>query len=55
MPLARMTHMSLVEVSPSTVTRLKVRLTTLRRASSSISWVMAQSVVRKHSMVPMLG
>ena len=48
--------MSLVEVSPSTVTRLKVRATTSRRASSeSISWVMAQSVVMKQSMVPMLG
>ena len=47
--------MSLVEVSPSTVTRLKVRGTTSRRASESISRVMAQSVVTKHSMVPMLG
>ena len=47
--------MSLVEVSPSTVTRLKVRATTSCRASSSISWVMAQSVVMKQSMVPMLG
>ena len=47
--------MSLVEVSPSTVTRLKVRATTSWRASESISWVMAQSQVRKASMVPMLG
>ena len=55
MPLASTTHMSLVEVSPSTVTRLKVRATTSWRASLSISWVMAQSVVTKASMVPMLG
>ena len=55
MPLASTAHMSLVEVSPSTVTRLKVRGTTSRRASESISRVMAQSVVTKHSMVPMLG
>ena len=55
MALASTTHMSLVEVSPSTVTRLKVRGTISWRASESISWVMAQSVVMKHSMVPMLG
>ena len=44
-----------MEVSPSTVTRLKVRGTTSWRASLSISWVMAQSVVMKQSIVPMLG
>ncbi len=55
MPFASTTQVSLVEVSPSTVTRLKVLPATSRRASSSISWVMAQSVVIKHSMVPMLG
>ncbi len=55
MPLASTTHMSLVEVSPSTVTRLKVRGTISWRASWSSSWVMAQSVVTKQSMVPMLG
>ena len=55
MELASTTHMSLVEVSPSTVTRLKVRGTISWRASESSSGVMAQSVVMKHSMVPMLG
>ena len=47
--------MSLVEVSPSTVTRLNVRGTISWRASWSTSWAMAQSVVMKHSMVPILG
>ena len=55
MPLASTTQVSLVEVSPSTVTRLKVLPATSRRASSSISGVMAQSVVMKASMVPMFG
>ena len=55
MPLASTTHMSLVEVSPSTVTRLKVRGTISWRASWSSSRVIAQSVVTKQSMVPMLG
>ena len=55
MPLDSTTQVSLVEVSPSTVTRLKVLADTSRRAFSSIPWVMAQSVVMKQSMVPMLG
>ena len=55
MPLASTTHMSLVEVSPSTVTRLYVLRTFSCSASVSISCVIAQSVVRKDSMVPMFG
>ncbi len=47
--------MSLVEVSPSTLMRLKLTLTVSSRAVLIISGEMAQSVVRKQSMVPMLG
>ncbi len=50
-----MQQVSLVEVSPSTDTRLKVTLVTSYSASWSTSGEMAQSVVRKQSMVPMLG
>ena len=53
--MQRTTHISLVEVSPSTVTRLKVRGTISWRASFNISWEIAQSLVTKQSMVPMLG
>ena len=48
-PLARMATMSLVEVSPSTLTMLKLSCTSLRaapRAASRARW--PQSVVRKH-------
>ena len=47
--------MSLVEVSPSTLMRLKLTRTVSSRADLIISGEMAQSVVRKQSMVPMLG
>ena len=47
--------MSLVEVSPSTLTILKVSCTSEDRAFCSISGAMAQSVVRKTSMVAILG
>ena len=55
MPLARMTTMSLVEVSPSTLTMLKVLCTSVLRAFCSSSLLMAASVVRNTSMVAMLG
>ena len=45
----------MVEVSPSTLMRLKLTLTVSSRAVLIISGEMAQSVVRKQSMVPMLG
>ena len=54
-PLARIMHESLVEVSPSTLMRLKLLLAVASRAFFSIGAAMAQSVVRKQSMVPMLG
>ena len=44
-----------MEVSPSTLMRLKLTFTVSSRAVLIISGEMAQSVVRKHSMVPMLG
>ena len=55
MPFARMRNESLVDISPSTEIRLKLMLQALRSALSSISREMAQSVVAKQSMVPMLG
>ena len=54
-PLARTTQVSLVEVSPSTVMRLKVLVTTWRSMSWRTAPSMAQSVVMPQSMVPMLG
>jgi hypothetical protein len=47
--------MSLGEVSPSTVTRLKVRSTTPLKVSCRDSFSTAASVVRKASIVPMFG
>ena len=55
MPLARMMQLSLVEVSPSTLIRLKLWSPTEVRAFCSRAGEIAQSVVRKQSMVPMLG
>ena len=54
-PFARTVHISLVEVSPSTVTRLKVRFTLNNSALRIISLLTAQSVVMKHSIVPIFG
>ena len=54
-PLARMTTMSLVEVSPSTLTILKVRCTSLESAFCSMAGLTAASVVRNTSIVAMLG
>ena len=47
--------MSLVEVSPSTETMLKVLATSCFRAFSSMAGAMAQSVVRNTSMVARSG
>ena len=47
--------MSLVEVSPSTDSMLKVSFTTPESAVCRQSGAMAASVVIKHSMVAMLG
>ena len=55
MPLAMMETMSLVEVSPSTLSMLKVSAVTVVSARLSATEEMAASVVRKHSMVAMLG
>ena len=46
---------SLVEVSPSTLMRLKVLHTTSFSAARIIAGEMAQSVVKKHSIVPIVG
>jgi hypothetical protein len=53
-PLARMTALSLVLVSPSTVTQLKVTSVTSRSAASRASDVAGASVMMTDSMVPML-
>lgn len=45
----------MVEVSPSTVTWLKVRSTTRRHPALKASWGTRASVTRKASMVAMLG
>ena len=55
LPLARMLTMSLVEVSPSTESMLKVSGTTVDRARWSATGAMDASVVKKQSMVAMLG
>ena len=55
MPFASTMQESLVEVSPSTLMRLKLTWTVSSRAVRIISGEMAQSVVRKQSMVPILG
>ncbi len=54
-PLARTQQVSLVEVSPSTLMRLKLTRTVSSRAALIMAGEMAQSVVMKQSMVPMLG
>ena len=54
-PLARTVTISLVEVSPSTLTMLKVLVMSPDRAFCSMLGAMAQSVVMKTSMVAMLG
>ncbi len=54
-PLAIMLTMSLVEVSPSTLTMLKVFLMSPLRAFCSMAGEIAASVVRKTSMVAMSG
>ena len=55
MPLASTTTMSLVEVSPSTLTMLKVPWTSQERAFCKRAGEMLASVVIKTSMVAMLG
>ena len=55
MPLASTQHMSLVEVSPSTLMRLKLVCTSAESAFCSICGEMAASVVTNTSMVAMLG
>ena len=55
MPLASTVTMSLVEVSPSTLTILKVSAMSLLSAFCSRAGEMAASVVMKTSMVAMLG
>ncbi len=54
-PLASTSSVSLVEVSPSTVMQLNVRLTTSRSATSSTPGSIAASVTTKESIVAMLG
>ena len=54
-PSAMRETMSLVEVSPSTLTMLKVSCTSVERAFWSISGETAASVVMNTSMVAMLG
>ena len=54
-PLARTMTASLVEVSPSIVTWLKVRSTAGRRSSASACDAIGASVVRKASMVAICG
>ncbi len=54
-PLASSVTMSLVEVSPSTLTILKVPATSLESTLSSIVEDMAASVVRNTSIVAILG
>ena len=55
MPFAMMETISFVEVSPSTLTMLKVSSTASLSAFCSMGVVIAASVVRKPSMVAMLG
>ena len=47
--------MSFVDVSPSTLTMLNVSCTSPERAACSMAGLMAQSVVRKTSMVARFG
>ena len=54
-PFARSVTISLVEVSPSTLTMLNVSDTSPESACCSILALIAQSVVRKTSMVAILG
>ena len=54
-PLARIVTMSLVEVSPSTLIMLKVVWMSPESAFCSIGALTAASVVRKTSMVAILG
>ena len=54
-PFAITATISLVEVSPSTLTILKVFFTSVESARPSISGLMAQSVVMNTSMVAILG
>jgi len=54
-PFAMIRIMSLVDVSPSTVTLLNDRFTARRRLASSSSREIETSVVRKQSMVAMFG
>ena len=54
-PFASTTTVSLVLVSPSTVTILKERSTLRRKAASRNEGATAASVVMKASMVPMFG
>ena len=54
-PLARIATISLVDVSPSTLSMLKVFCTSWLRAFCSMAAEMAASVVRNTSMVAMLG
>ena len=54
-PLASSATMSLVEVSPSTLTMLKESCTSAESAFCSMAGEIAASVVTKMSMVAMLG
>ena len=54
-PFASTATMSFVDVSPSTLTMLNVSLTSPVSAACSIGALMAQSVVRKTSMVARFG
>ena len=55
LPVATMMKESLVEVSPSTVMRLKERSAICLASLFSSGWAMPASVARKLSMVAMLG
>ena len=54
-PDAKIMQQSLVEVSPSTLTMLKVSSTTRLRADWSIAGEIFTSVVKKESIVAMFG